>query len=371
MSGLDRRDFLKKAAVASAVGSAAVMFGCSTDNKQGGETSGYSGKTFQWRMVTAWPPHFPILGEGAEQLAKDIEIMSGGRLKIQVYGGGELVPPLETFDAVSQGTAEMGHSSAYYWAGKIPATPFFSSLPFGMNTQQTNTWFYANEGLKLWEETYKPFNLIPMPCGNSGAQMGGWFNKEINSIADLKGLKMRQPGLGGKVITKAGASAILTAGSEIYTNLERGVIDAADWIGPYHDYLMGFPKIAKYYYYPTWTEPTGVIELIINKNAFESLPPDLQDIVRQAAYSSNIKMLSAFEAKNQEYYIKLKEEGKVQFRKFPDDVIATFKKYTKEVLAELTASDPMSKKVFDSYSKFQAKIYNWSELAEVRYPGLS
>lgn len=318
-------------------------------------------------MVTTWPPHFPILGVGAEMFAKWVEEMSEGRLKIQVYGGGELVPPLEGFDAVSQGAAEMCHGAAYYWAGKAPATQFFAGLPFGMNAQQQNAWVYSGGGLELWEELYAPFNLIPMPAGNTGVQMGGWFNREINSIEDFNGLKMRIPGLGGKVISKAGGSAVLSAGGEIYTNLERGVIDATEWIGPFHDKLMGFHKAAKYYYYPGWHEPGGLLELIINKSAFQTLPPDLQMIVRSAAARSNLWILSEFESQNHAALRELIDEHGVQLRRFPDDVLRQLKTYTTEVISELTASDPMSEKVFASYSAFQANVTSWAALSEKMY----
>lgn len=362
----NRRDFIKKTALA---GTGALLFGC-TDNEKIESANVDFNKSYNWRMVTAWSPHFPLLGEGAEDLAKNIETMSGGRIKIKVYGGGELVPPLETFDAVSQGVAELGHSASYYWAGKTPAAQFFTSLPFGMNTSQMNAWLYYGGGIDLWHEVYRQFNLLAFPCGNTGAQMGGWFNKEINSINDVKGLKIRFPGIGGKVINKAGGSAVLSAGSEIYTNLERGVIDATDWIGPYHDYLMGFHEIAKYYYYPSWAEPTGVIELLINKSAYESLPIDLQSIVKEAASIQNAKLTGLFKKRNAEYYNKLKNETKVEFRKFPDDVLNSFKKFSKEAIDEIVQSDSMSYKVFESYKKYHELFYSWDDIVEPNYQPL-
>lgn len=363
---IKRRDFLKKASVA-AIGSSALITACANEKDNQGPAV-ISDKKYEWKMVTAWPPHFPILGEGADRLAKIIESMSGGRLKIQVYGGGELVPPLEAFDAVGSGVAEMCHSASYYWAGKTPASQFFTSVPFGMNTQQTNAWFYFGDGLKLWEKVYDSFNLLPMPAGNTGGQMGGWYNRKINSLADYKGLKMRQPGIGGNVITKAGAAAILSPGGELYTNLERGVIDAADWVGPYHDYLMGFHKIAKYYYYPGWQEPTGVVELIVNKSAFNNLPKDLQEIIRYAAKSYQSEMISEFENKNQEYLAKMKEE-KVNILPLPDDVLTAFRKFSKEVIQEITDADKLSKEVYESYLKFQKNISTWTKIAEYNYLG--
>jgi len=367
MSNIKRRDFLKKATSVSLAGGSSLILGCKTKENKGEFPAVQTGKTYQWRMVTTWPPHFPVLGEGADLLGKWIDEMSGGQLRIQVYGGGELVPALETFDAVSVGTAEMGHGASYYWAGKMPAAQFFASVPFGMNAQQMNAWIHGGGGQQLWEELYMPFNLIPIPCGNTGVQMGGWFNKEINSTSDLKGLKMRIPGLGGKVIAKAGGSAILSAGGEIYTNLERGVIDATEWIGPYHDYLMGFQDIAKFYYYPGWHEPGTILELIVNKQAFEGLPKHLQAIIRTAASRSNDWILAEFESKNSIYLDKLKNEKAVVIKKFPNDVLMSLKRYSEEVIEEIISSDQKSKKVYESYSRFRQQIRNWSGISERIY----
>ncbi len=369
MATVSRRDFLNKGAKIVAAGSAGLLAACGTE-KNGEAPAVHTRKTFRWKMVTTWQPHFPVMGEGADRAAKWIEEMSEGRLKIDVYGGGELVPALQAFDAVTQGVAQMSHGASYYWAGKIPAAQFFSAVPFGMNAQQMNAWLYFGGGLKLWEEIYADFQLIPMPGGNTGVQMGGWFNKEIRSVDDLKGLKMRIPGLGGKVIAKAGGSAILSAGGEIFTNLERGVIDATEWIGPYHDYLMGFHKIAKYYYYPGWHEPGTVLEFAVNKRAFEELPKDLQEIVRTAAYRSNVMMLSEFEAKNNVYLQKLRETGKVALKRFPEEVLNAFRRYSQEVIDELVEGDPLSRKVYESFSKFRKEVGGWAEISEKVYYNL-
>lgn len=368
MSNIKRRDFFKKAAAVSVVGGSSLIFGCGRGEGDRGEAPAIqTNKTYHWKMVTTWPPHFPVLGEGADLIAKWIDTMSNGRLKIQVYGGGELVPALEAFDAVSVGTAQMGHGAAYYWAGKAPASQFFASVPFGMNAQQMNAWIYRGGGLGLWEELYSQFNLIPMPAGNTGVQMGGWFKREIKTPDDLKGLKMRIPGLGGKVIAKAGGSAILSAGGEIYTNLERGVIDATEWIGPYHDYLMGFHQIARYYYYPGWHEPGSVLEMMINKSAFEGLPKDLQEIVRTAAYRANTWILSEFETKNNEYFQRIVADKNVEVRQFPDEVLDALRAYSKEVIDELIAKDAMSKRVYDSFLNFRRNISRWANISERVY----
>ncbi|PLX67706.1 MAG: ABC transporter substrate-binding protein [Denitrovibrio sp.] len=355
--GMKRREFLKKAGVATVA--ASTVFAAPNVHA--------APKKYKWKMVTTWPPHFPVLGEGADLLAQWIKEMSDGRLDITVYGGGELVPPLQAFDAVSQGMVEMGHGAAYYWAGKSPATQFFAAVPFGLNAQGLNSWIYGGGGQALWDELYAKFNLKSFLAGNTGVQMGGWFNREINSINDIKGLKMRIPGLGGKVIAKAGGTVVLSAGGEIYTNLERGVIDATEWVGPFHDYLMGFYKVAKFYYYPGWHEPGSGLECFVNKAKFDALPTDLQVIIETATMRSNIWMLSQFEAKNNLYLQKLINEHNVKLKMFPEDVLSKFKEYSDEVIAEVTAGDAMSKKVYESFSKFQKDVGAWAKISEVPY----
>ena len=357
-----RRDFLKKASAATAVAATAATIGAPAIVR--------AEKTFNWKMVTTWPPHFPLFGEGADKLAAMIDTMSGGRLKIQVYGGGELVPPLQAFDAVSQGMVEMGHGAAYYWAGKAPATQFFAAVPFGLNAQGMNAWIYSGGGLQLWEELYAKFNLIPMPAGNTGVQMGGWFNREIKTIDDFKGLKMRIPGLGGKVLAKAGGSAVLSAGGEIYTNLERGVIDATEWVGPYNDYKMGFYKVAKYYYTPGWHEPGTVVEAFINKQAFATLPKDLQEIVRAAAMACNLWTLSDAEAQNNFYLDKMIKEEGVKVKQFPAPVMSKLREYSQEVIEDIVEKDAFSKKVYESFSKFQKEYQIWGQSSEAAYHSL-
>jgi len=324
-------------------------------------------KTFTWKMVTTWPPNFPIFQEGVVQLAKDIEVMSGGRLKIQVYAGGELVPALQTFDAVSQGTVQMGHGSAYYWAGKIPAAQFMSAVPFGMTAKGMNAWFYGGGGLELWRELYKPFNVIPFPGGNSGVQMAGWFNKKIQTVDDLKGLKMRIPGLGGKVLAKAGGTPVLLSGGEIYTALERGTIDATEWVGPYHDERLGLYRAAKYYYYPGWQEPGTVLELIVNAQAWAELPPDLQRIIEIAARSLNQWMYAQFEAFNNKSLQELQEKYKVEVLPLPKEVLNKLKELTKEALAEEAETNADFKRVYQAFEKFRQDHDAWTAISDDAY----
>ncbi|VAW57842.1 TRAP transporter solute receptor, unknown substrate 6, partial [hydrothermal vent metagenome] len=241
---MKRRHFIKAAATSSLLTTTALT------------TQTIEAKTrIKWKMVTTWPKNFPGLGSGANHLAKLITEMSGGRLKVKVYGAKELVPAFEVFDAVSRGTAQMGHGASYYWKGKNEATQFFSAVPFGLTAQEMNGWLYHGGGMELWRELYEPFGLVPAAAGNTGVQMAGWFNKQIKSTADLKGLKMRIPGLGGEVLKRAGGTPVSLPGGEIFTSLKTGAIDATEWVGPYNDLAFGLHKAAKYYYYPGWHEP--------------------------------------------------------------------------------------------------------------------
>ncbi len=327
------------------------------------------GKTYKWKMATTWPPNFPVLGEGCVLMADWIREMSGGRLDIHVYGGGELVPALEVFDTVRSGAAQMGHGAAYYWAGKIPSAQFFSSVPFGLNAQQMNAWLLNAGGLELWEELYHDFGLVPIPAGNTGVQMGGWYNREINTIDDFKGLKMRMPGVGGKVLERAGGSPVLLAGGEIYTGLERGIIDAAEWIGPYHDYNMGFHQIAKYYYTPGWHELGTQLELILNKEAYDELPDDLRAIVYTATLRLNHWILSEFEAKNSEYLQKIMNEPDVTISQFSPEILNNLRQYAEAAIQELAESDSFAKRTYDSFQSFRTQISEWSKVSEKVYYG--
>ncbi|NIA25467.1 MAG: twin-arginine translocation signal domain-containing protein [Gammaproteobacteria bacterium] len=370
---IGRRDFLKKASMAA--GAAAVgglaLAACSKDDTSTAETTiaapNIVKDVIEWTMVTTWPPTLPILADGVVNWANDVEKMSDGRIKITVYGAGELVPALEWFDNVSAGTAQVGNGAAYYNAGKAPASQFFAAVPFGMNYQQLMAWFFGGDGLKLWQDTYDEFNVVPFPAGNTGVQMGGWFNKEINSVDDFKGLKMRIPGLGGKVIDALGASATLVAGGEIYTNLERGVIDATEWVGPYHDELMGFYKVAKYYYFPGWHEPGTALELTINKSEWSKLPEDLKQICAIAAYNQNIWEIAQFDSQNGAALKRLTTENGVQLRPFPESVMATLRKTATEVIDGIAAGDPQSAKVWDNYQKFHEQVGGWSTVSEKAY----
>jgi TRAP-type mannitol/chloroaromatic compound transport system substrate-binding protein len=323
----------------------------------------------QWRMPTSWTPALDILIGGAKRFAEAVEQMSGGRMKIQVYAAGELIPAFGVWDAASQGTVECYNSASYYWAGKEPATQWFTTVPFGLNGQGTNAWLHYGGGLKLWEETYAPFNLIPRPSGSTGVQMGGWFRKKIKGLSDYKGLKMRIPGLGGKVVAKAGGTVILTPGGEIYTALERGVIDASEWVGPYDDMKLGLHQTARYYYYPGWHEPGTTGEFVFSRKAFESLPADLKHIVEAATVYAGQLMFFEYEAKNGTALneLRTKFKSRVQILPFPTDLLKGLKKLAVETNDEEAARSPIARKVHESYTKFQKYIGDWGRISEAPY----
>jgi len=322
---------------------------------------------FQWKLVTTWPKNYPGLGLGPENFARLVDEMSNGRLRVHVYGAGEMVPAMGVFDAVSQGVVEMGHGASYYWTGKVPAAVFFTSVPFGLTAQEINGWIHYGGGMELWQEVYAPFNLVPLAGGNSGVQMAGWFNKEINSVADLKGLKMRIPGLGGEVLSRAGGTAVTLPGGELYTSMQTGVIDATEWVGPYNDLALGLHEVARYYYYPGWHEPGSMLEFIVNKDALESLPPDLLAIVKSAARTVNQDMLDEYTARNNRALQDLVNNHGVELRKLPDDVIIELHKATDEALAELVADDPLARRVYVSFRDFLDNVTQYHHISEQAY----
>jgi len=321
----------------------------------------------KWKMVTTWPKNFPGMGTAANKLAELIGQMSGGRMEVKVYGAGELVPPFEVFDAVSRGTAEMGHGAAYYWKGKSEAAQFFSAVPFGLTAQEMNGWLYYGGGMELWQELYGQFGLVPAPAGNTGVQMGGWFNREINSLADLKGLKMRIPGLGGEVLQRLGGTPVNLPGGELFTSLQSGAIDATEWVGPYNDLAFGLFKATKYYYYPGFHEPGTCLEAMVNKKALEALPKDLQTIVLIACQAVNMDLLSEYTARNPQALEDLVTKHKVDLRVYPTDVLKELRRVSEEVVQEIANKDDFTKKVYASYSKFREQAKRWSDISELAY----
>jgi len=321
-------------------------------------------KTYNWRLVTSWPKNYPGLGMAPERIADLVEEMSDGQMTITVYGAEEQVPAFGVFDAVSSGSHQMGHSGGYFWKGKVPAAQFFTSVPFGLTADEINAWVNRGGGLELWREIYEPFNIYPIPAGNTGTQMFGWFNKEINSLEDVKGLKMRIPGIGGEVLKEAGGIPVTLPGGELFTALQTGVIDATEWVGPYNDLTFGFHQAAKYYYYPGWHEPGPMLELIINLDEWNSLPKHLQVIIETATKAVNQDMLDEYLAKNNQALTELVEVHGVELRRLPDDVIEEFRMISDQILEELAQEDETIARVYNSYKSFKQDVSEYHKISE-------
>ena len=352
---MKRRKFIAGAGAAAA-GAAAIVHAPAVIAQQ----------KYRWRMPTTWPPALDVMQGSAQRLASMVGELSGGRLTIEVFPAGQIVPPLGVFDACSKGTVEAFMGASYYWVKKDPAVQWFTSVPFGMNPAGMASWYYQGGGLKLWEETYAAFNLVPRPGPATGPQMAGWFRKPINTLADYKGLKMRIPGLGGKVVERAGGTVVLLPGGQIYGALERGVIDATEWVGPHDDMQLGLHRAAPYYYYPGWHEPATTLEFGFNKKAYDSLPADLKRMLDFAVMSISVLGLSEYEAKNAIALERLKNEfkGKVQLTALPPAVMADLKKLAADVVREEADKGPMAKKVYASFTQFQTRLGGWREISE-------
>jgi len=367
---LDRRTFIGSAAAISA---ASLLGGCNESNRQAidyskhpkkreddafAENAGRS-KKVTLKLATSWPAHFPIMGTGVERFAEKVYKASGGSLEIKLYPKNTLVPALAVFDAASNGQIDAFHSGPYYWKGKNSAFSLFSGVPFGFTAEEINSWMYYGNGLKLWREMYAKYNLYPFPGGNTNIQMGGWFRKPINSLEDMQGLKMRIPGLGGEVYAKLGVNPILLPAGEIYTSLERGMIDATEWVGPALDLKMGFYKVASYYY-SGWHEPGSILELTFNKRSWEKLSPQHQAIIEMAASDLNAQMTYEFHAENIKAFETLKSLG-VTLSKYPDDVVAAGKEALKAVIAEQSTASRDFATVYADIAAYMEQSKRWSD----------
>ncbi|HEY9051616.1 MAG TPA: TRAP transporter substrate-binding protein [Gammaproteobacteria bacterium] len=355
---INRRNFIAKG-----IGAAAAIGTFSAPALVKAESS----KTFNFKMTCAYPGGAPFYSTGpgsATDFIKRVEAMSGGRIKIKFYAAGELIPALGGFDAVRQGTVDMNWGNAYFWAGKSFAAQYFTAVPFGMDVLAINAWLSQGGGQALWDEVYEPFGLKALAVGNTGMQMTGWFRKPIEKVEDFKGLRMRIPGLAGKVYEKLGVSVKLLPGGEIFPALQRGVIDAAEFVGPFQDRKLGLMNAAKYYYMTGWHEPSNVSELLMNKKTWESLPADLQAVIENAAIACNETSFSWSNANNAEALDDLVKNHGVKVGSLSDDIIETLRKLTFETLDELTAKDPLAKKVHDHYFAFKAKSDAWLDASE-------
>ena len=352
-----RRKFLKKTAALSTAAALSVFIPRKLS----------ATKNYNWKMVTTWPKNFPGLGTGAETFAKMVNESSGGKMNITVFGAGEIVPAFEAMDAVSSGAIEMGHGGPYYWKGKVTAAQYLSAIPFGLTPEEQNSWFEKGGGQEIADEIYKKMGCKFFVCGNTGPQMGGWYNKEIKKIEDYQGLKMRAPGLGGEVIKAAGGTVVNIHGGELLTSIQSGAIDALEWVGPYNDLAFGLYQAAKYYYYPGWHEPGTTIECFINKDIFDSLPDDLKNIVLNESRVANQDMLCEYVAWNNDALQTLVNKHNVDIREYPKDVIEELRHISTEVVSEVAQKDALAGEIYASYSAFLAKVKVWQDISERAY----
>ena len=372
---MNRRDFLTTATIGSAT---LALNGCNESNRQAIDYSKHlqqkdehlkrvninRNKKTIIKLATSWPAHFPIIGVGVERFAKRVKDVSGGSLEIKLYPKNTLVPALAVFDACSSGQIDAFHSGPYYWKGKNPAFSLFSGIPFGFTAEEINSWMLFGAGMDLWREQYAKYNLHPFMGGNTNIQMGGWYTKPIESLQSMQGLKMRIPGLGGEVFSKMGVNPILLPAGEIYTSLERGVIDATEWVGPALDIKMGFYKVAPYYY-SGWHEPGSILELTLNKQFWNKLAYEHQSIIEVCSSEINLNMTSEFHAENIKALSKLKELN-VNILEYPKDVMDAAKVALKEVVSELSAKNDDFKKVYASIDKHLKLSKEWSDTS-LRY----
>ncbi len=320
---------------------------------------------FNWKMVTSWPKNSPGVGVNAQRLADSITAMSGGRLTVQLYAAGELVPAFECFDAVSSGAAEMAHGSPYFWQGKEKAFHFFTGVPFGLFANEHMGWIWFGGGQALWEKAYAPFGVQPFYCGSSGPQMGGWFRKEIKTVDDFKGLKMRIAGLGGEVLRRLGVNVVLLPPGEIFQAMQSGTIDAAEWVGPWNDLAFGLFRVAKNYYMPSFFEFGPALELMVNKKLFDALPADLKEIVKRAAYASAAESIGDFAYHNVTSLKPLLEKEGVEVRTLSDDIVKMLAKETKAVMADIAASSAIAKEVFDSFEAYRQQCMTYAKVMDM------
>jgi TRAP-type mannitol/chloroaromatic compound transport system substrate-binding protein len=355
---MDRRSFFKKAAVTGAGAAGAVGLAA--------PAIAQSMPKITWRLTSSFPKSLDTIYGGAEDIAKHVAAATDGNFTIQTFAGGEIVPGLQAADAVSAGTVEMCHTCSYYYVGKDPTFAIGTAIPFGLNARLTNSWFYQGNGNKLLNEFYATHGLVGYIAGNTGAQMGGWFRKEINTVDDFKGVKMRIAGLAGRVVEKLGVVPQQIAGGDIYASLEKGTIDAAEWVGPYDDQKLGFYKVAKYYYYPAFWEGGPVIHAFMNKAKFEALPKSYQAILQDACAFANTNMMAKYDIKNPIAIKELVSQGTV-LRPFSQEILEACFNASKEVYADISGKNEWFKKIYEDQVAFKKEGYLWMQLSEYTY----
>lgn len=367
---MKRREFLGLASK-GAVGVAALgAAGCTTlpaAQVQQAVDENPSLPTLDWQMATSWPVSLDTIFGGAQVFAERVGAMTNGKFTISPRAAGELAPGLQVLDVVSQGAVPCGHTASYYYTGKSPAVAFGTSLPFGLTAQQQNAWLYEGGGLELMQNFYRErFNVIQFPAGNTGAQMGGWFRNEVNTAADLQGIKFRIPGLGGEVMNRLGATVQVVPGGEIFQALQTGAIDAAEWVGPYDDEILGLNRVAQFYYFPGWWEPGPTLEVEINLDEWNNLPVEYQEIVRTAAYEANLTMLSRYEARNGAALQRLLDSG-TQLRQYSEEILNAAYEAAMSLYDEFAASDADFAAIYEQWNAFRASVSGWSNLNEFAF----
>jgi len=355
---MDRRSFMRKAGTTGVAAAAATTLAA--------PAIAQSNPKVTWRLTSSFPKSLDTIYGGAEVFSRMLSEATDGAFTVQVFAAGELVPGLQAADATTAGTVEAAHTVAYYYWGKDPTWALGAAVPFALNARGQNAWQYHGGGIDLMNEFFATQGLVGYPGGNTGVQMGGWFRKEINTVADLKGLKMRIGGFAGKVVEKLGVVPQQIAGGDIYPALEKGTIDAAEWVGPYDDEKLGFYKVAPYYYYPGWWEGGPTVHLLFNKAKFDELPANYKSLVRTAAQAADANMLQKYDYLNPGSVRKLVGEG-AQLRPFSQEIMEACFNAANEVYAEITASNPGFKKIWDSLTAFRKEHYLWAQVAEYNY----
>ncbi len=351
---------------ASALAACTPQQGSSTATSAGNGSGNGDLPKVQWRMATSWPQSLDTIYGGAKTICDRISVLTDGRFTIDPFAAGEIVPGLQVLDAVQAGTVECGHSAAYYYVGKNPALAFGTTVPFGLNAQQQNAWFYHGGGLETMHKLYADFNVISFPAGNTGVQMGGWFKQQIQSTNDLKGLKMRIPGLGGEVMAQLGVNVQVLPGGEIFLALDRGAIDAAEFVGPYDDEKLGLHEAAKYYYYPGWWEPGATLDATVNLAAWQALPAEYQEIFKTAAYEANLDMLAKYDALNGAALQSLVGKG-VKLTPYSDEILTAAAAASTSFLEDNASQDATFKAVYDDWKKFRDTVLRWNKVNELSF----
>lgn len=359
---MERRDFVKASLAGGVV--AGLAAGCSESEVGGAGTTGAGGKRVKWDLASSFPPSLDTIHGAANVLAKRVSELTGGAFTIDVNVPGEIAPGDKVLDAVSNGSAEIGHTASYYYIGSNPALVFDTSLPFGLNARQHQAWLHKAGGMDLLRDLFAKYDIVNLAGGNTGTQMGGWFKKEIKSLADLKGLKMRIPGLGGKIMQDLGVNVQMIPGGDVFPALEKGSIDAAEWVGPYDDLKLGFHKVAKYYYYPGWWEPGPALSFYINKDAWEGLPETYQHVLEAASAEASAGMMQEYDAKNPIAFTKLKENG-VELRAYPDDLLAAAKQKMDARVATYVGENEDFAKIYEHWNAFRVASNAWFSTAEL------